>query len=481
MQKEDIFYLLVLVFSIPFGHILKSCGPNWQLKKLLSCATGLALAITFCGKDLFHSLIVILGTCLIVKVKGAHSCRWICFGYVFGYLFLMRMLIFYGVWGQGKYTNVTQLLVTLRMISLPFELHKMAEKKKKMGESNAAEDISGANNTSESNGIENNNNENNNGPVHDSVPTGAEVGVYDFLAYGYCYIGLMTGPFYTYRTYTDMLFTDHRYVETVKPAIHNLKMLPVFAGGYLLASLNFPFSHVGSDDYLNNEWGLVYHLLYLVPMFLGFRWRFYIAWLMAESACMTAGLGAYPVQCEPVSGGGPTKEAATSETDELAYGFQTIKNVNIRAIEFATRMEYVMKDWNTTVQWWLKTYVYRELPIRSKPLRMFALLFISAFWHGVHPGYYLTFLSVPFVVLAEKRMVDALSPHLSEKQRYWLDWATHFCLYRSFEYLGVGFILLKWNVVLKVWSHMYFIGHLFIFLFILLPFVIPKKVVSKVE
>ena len=196
---------------------------------------------------------------------------------------------------------------------------------------------------------------------------------------------------------------------------------------------------------------------------------------------MTAGLGAYPVKCEPVSGGGPTKEVTTMETDEVTYGFQTIKNVNIGAIEGATRMEYVMKDWNTTVQWWLKTYVYRELPIRSKPLRMFALLFISAFWHGVHPGYYLTFLSVPFVVLAEKRMVDALSPHLNVKQKYWLDWATHFCLYRSFEYLGVGFILLKWNVVLMVWSKMYFIGHLFIFLFILLPFVIPQKVVAKVE
>ena len=52
---------------------------------------------------------------------------------------------------------------------------------------------------------------------------------------------------------------------------------------------------------------------------------------------------------------------------------------------------------------------------------MFLLLFVSAFWHGVHPGYYLTFLSVPLVVMAETGMISLLKPYLNEKQSYWLD------------------------------------------------------------
>lgn len=106
---------------------------------------------------------------------------------------------------------------------------------------------------------------------------------------------------------------------------------------------------------------------------------------------------------------------------------------------------------------------------------MFLLLFVSAFWHGVHPGYYLTFLSVPLVVIAETRMIGFIKPYLNETQSYWFDWVTWFCLYRSFEYTGVGFMLLKLNLIWKVWIKMYFIGHVFIFLFIFLPFILPRK------
>ena len=106
---------------------------------------------------------------------------------------------------------------------------------------------------------------------------------------------------------------------------------------------------------------------------------------------------------------------------------------------------------------------------------MFLLLFVSAFWHGVHPGYYLTFLSVPMVVIAETRMTNAVKPYLNKSQLDWWYWITWFCLYRSFEYLGVGFMLLRLESIWKVWTRMYFIGHIFILLFIALPFFIPRK------
>ena len=106
---------------------------------------------------------------------------------------------------------------------------------------------------------------------------------------------------------------------------------------------------------------------------------------------------------------------------------------------------------------------------------MFLLLFVSAFWHGIHAGYYLTFLGAPLVVMAETRMTKAVRPYLSERASYWWDWVTWFCLYRSFEYLGIGFMLLELKNVLKLWTKMYFIGHVFILLFVLLPFFIPRK------
>ena len=49
-----------------------------------------------------------------------------------------------------------------------------------------------------------------------------------------------------------------------------------------------------------------YRLLYMVPMFMIFRNRLYIAWLASECMCITAGLGLYPAQSKPKCGQGPT-------------------------------------------------------------------------------------------------------------------------------------------------------------------------------
>ena len=32
---------------------------------------------------------------------------------------------------------------------------------------------------------------------------------------------------------------------------------------------------------------------------------------------------------------------------------------------------------------------------------------VSAFWHGIHPGYYLSFLTVPPILMAEDAMTAA--------------------------------------------------------------------------
>ena len=44
----------------------------------------------------------------------------------------------------------------------------------------------------------------------------------------------------------------------------------------------------------------------MVPMFMVFRTRLYMAWILAECMCMTIGLGAYPSLSKPKCGMGPT-------------------------------------------------------------------------------------------------------------------------------------------------------------------------------
>lgn len=131
---------------------------------------------------------------------------------------------------------------------------------------------------------------------------------YEFLSYSYCYCGLTTGPYYRYKTFRDMLNQENpKQISTFLPAMKNLIMLPFYAVVYLALNHHFPISHIASEEYVKHPLGVVYQLAYLVPTFIGFRWRFYIGWLLAESCCMMLGLGAYPIYTDPKPGLGPTK------------------------------------------------------------------------------------------------------------------------------------------------------------------------------
>lgn len=64
------------------------------------------------------------------------------------------------------------------------------------------------------------------------------------------------------------------------------------------------FQYVKSDEFGTNPFW--FRIFYMVPMFQIFRTRLYMAWIMSELMCMTAGLGAYPVDCKAKTGEGPT-------------------------------------------------------------------------------------------------------------------------------------------------------------------------------
>jgi len=139
----------------------------------------------------------------------------------------------------------------------------------------------------------------------------------DFITYSYSYIGLMTGPFYTYRTFIDMVYQDARNYSTVWPAARNLKLLPAIVVPYIFLAKFFPLSYMETTEYLEHEWGVMYQLVILVPTFTWFRWRFYIGWLLAESMCIAAGLGAYPFECKSRAAQGPTEKQANHDKYDM--------------------------------------------------------------------------------------------------------------------------------------------------------------------
>ena len=99
---------------------------------------------------------------------------------------------------------------------------------------------------------------------------------------------------------------------------------------------------------------------------------------------------------------------------------------------------------------------------------------VSAYWHGVFPGYYLSFLLVPVILLAEDAMMAAFR-HGSEKRKEMFDWACWFFKMRGFDYMCMGFLLLRLDYTLAYWKSIFFLGHVVTIIFLVTGKLFYKK------
>jgi len=128
-----------------------------------------------------------------------------------------------------------------------------------------------------------------------------------------------------------------------------------------------------------------------------------------------------------------------------------------------------------TVQYWLAMNVYRRVPVKA--LRVTITMLVSAFWHGVHSGYYLSMLTVPFILVAEdlaKRKFRSLNPFV-------FDVFAGFAKVQWFSYMGIAFSLLAMDLTLNYWTSIYFIGHVAIIIVYAVSWIFPGFKVKSSE
>ena len=110
---------------------------------------------------------------------------------------------------------------------------------------------------------------------------------------------------------------------------------------------------------------------------------------------------------------------------------------------------------------------------------------VSAFWHGVHAGYYLSFLTIPPNLIAEDLMMSAFRGDGRDMRRArTFDWFCWFFKMRSFEYMSMSFLLLGFSATLQYWSSVYFIGHITILVFMLVGYLsrsAPRRPASSAK
>lgn len=275
---------------------------------------------------------------------------------------------------------------------------------------------------------------------------------------------LILGPYYTYRTFYDYFHLPFAVnaENSSKVTLEKLKWVPLYIALFIAAAYIWPIDYATSNEFFE-ERSLLYRLFFVWPSFFIFRMRIYSGLILAECTCTCAGFGAYPKDLEVKCGHGPTQVVSQEFIDKpegREYKFGTIENLNVREFETCSTFREAIMHWNRCIQYWLAMYVYKQFP--SKKYRTMATLAVSAYWHGVHAGYYFCILGptvyLPVENLYVKVFSDEKASLLRQKITYLVFWILKFF---AASYMGTAFVLKDVDKIWRLYGSVYHSPYIF--------------------
>ena len=450
MVNDEVKYSSILISSILIGFLLRFL-PSAYSKQLVTCAVGCIYVFGFCCWDGLHSLIVFLGNLFIIKFTRKHTSL-ASFVWCFTYLLFFRCASFFALPQPSALANAIQLILTLKLVSVAIEIHDYRDTKSGKGDDKKKS-------------------------TRFQLQLEHEPSTFDIFCYSYCYPGMFTGPFYKYRTYYDYLMMDPATSATIPiktEILSRLKQILLFAALYGLAAYFFNVNYVKSGKLYDDSFA--YQVFYMVPIFFLGRMRFYSAWLLSECSFISLTFGAYDKDLNPRPGHGPTVKPS-SEKQPRHYSFATIQNIDPYGCDFSPTVRLGMRNWNMGVQWWLANYVHQRWPASLNQFRIATVMSVSAYWHGIAPGFFGAFLTMVFVMMAEDLLANIIKKRLPLSWHNLYDILNWFCKMRAFEYMYMAFALLTFQDTYTYWKATYFWLH--ISCFIIIPMCFIFKVLFK--
>ncbi|KAJ1987950.1 Lysophospholipid acyltransferase [Dimargaris cristalligena] len=237
----------------------------------------------------------------------------------------------------------------------------------------------------------------------------------EFLGYVFFFGSFFAGPAFEFRDYTDFISLEafrrtpppsgsSAGVNTgrgvVVPDSRSAAYRKLAAGllgmvGVVLITTRFPVPFMLEPAYARLAFPV--RLVYILLTCFGTRLPYYVAWLLAEGACVRAGLGFGGYVRADSGSPGPNSTPTTTITPQYVAQWDQLTNVYPWRFETGQNLKELLDAWNVATNHWLKHYIYLRLtPVGAKPTLTTTLstFFVSALWHGFFPGYYLAFMTI---------------------------------------------------------------------------------------
>jgi len=203
----------------------------------------------------------------------------------------------------------------------------------------------------------------------------------DFLGYVYCFPAMLVGPAFEFQDYLraidGSIFGNKPPPSSFGPAIKCLGISIVALALKATISPYFPYANIYSTEFMKLDFYVKCYTLYLTQIFE--RVKYYFIWKAAEGSCILAGFGYDPKE----------------------NNWKGVENIDILGFELAVNIQDLQKSWNKRTQSWLANYFFFRFP-QTYSMNMMVTYFVSALWHGLYPGYFISFMTVPILDVIQK-------------------------------------------------------------------------------
>jgi len=382
-------YMLGMFFVYPFAFILKNL-PSKHIKHLFSLIGGVFLMQWVFGEAWVHSLITSAVTYLLCMIAPRKQLPTIVFLWAMGYMVaahVFQMVVTEKIAYEKKpfdWTG-TQMVLTMKLTSFAWNLYDGTADLKAVEEGNKTGGTMFKSRYQF---------------MVTSLPNPME-----FFGYIFCFNCILAGPAFEYRDYikaidgTAFVNNSKRSVSSnIPPALFclgqgvfclvlhmaltgqlgSLVPLPVEKGftlddcykGYHQIAKLIPSEMIGTN------FVLLYRFAYLYVALFASRMKFYFAWKVAEGSCIMGGFG-----------------FEGFDKNDSPIGWKGVQNIDMLGFEMATSIQELSAVWNKRTAGWLARYTYMRTP---RKYQMFITYLVSSVWHGLYPGFFLFFLTVPF-------------------------------------------------------------------------------------
>ncbi|XP_049850748.1 uncharacterized protein LOC126323792 isoform X1 [Schistocerca gregaria] len=286
----------------------------------------------------------------------------------------------------------------------------------------------------------------------------------EYFSYMFWYSNILAGPTLPPRVHFE--FVELSMFPNKKVPAGSYKrgflvgLYGILMGLPLLLQKYLPLSRL-LDGSLNHL-PVICRSLYLWIAVILYRCPYYFAWLLLEGSNIIIGIG-WSGYSNPADPSSPSLWDRASSVRPLA-------------LETSKSFKDITDNWNLSANRWLKYYIYLRYKEFLGVYSTYFTYLVSSIWHGLYPGYYLSFGLCAFATEFYREIYRKVRIHFLDPQgREPMLYRTVLTLLTSYvlSYCLVAFILLSWGRSIHVYSSLYWHGHVFLILGLLLFKLVP--------